>query len=331
MRLLATMKPVLTRGRTCESAGRLAKSVAALAWIAMLLLTMPPPAQAQSADSQPEESSCTRKAGVFQPGKAVEPPIALTPDLPAQTVNFGGGRGWKFIDVVLRASRPLPTDFSTSQLDLEVLRRLVRQGGTTTTVASRPLNFTEPRLNPRRDVITFTICVNGEGLNAGHYEGAVIAEGPDGIGPANLAISANAKNGTLFWSTLIITTLLVLVLLVWRGATTEQADKAKEVAEAVKGAPVAGGNAAVPEAVQQQATKVVEQNARWNLRSEVLANPMFWVSTLASAALATAAAFTIYSQNISWGADPAVDVFAVAAAVLAAAGFRSLILTTAGK
>jgi hypothetical protein len=83
--------------------------------------------------------------------------------------------------------------------------------------------------------------------------------------------------------------------------------------------------------LKPKAQKATQPNARWKLRRAVLSDLGFWLSTLASAAFALAAAFTIYSQNPSWGADPAVDAFAVGAAVLAAAGFRSLIATTAGK
>jgi len=304
------------------------------AWLFMLCLAAPTWAAARGTATAHEQSLCTRKAGTYSSGKSVTPPITLTPDLPAQTVNFGGGRGWKFLDVVLRASQPLPTDFDVHQLDLEVLRRLISQGDTTTTVSSRPITFTEPKLNPRRDLITFTICLTGEGLSAGHYTGAITVEGPDGIGPANLTINANAKDGTLFKITLAIAGILVFVLLVWRGATTVQTDQAKQVAATVRDATVAGGTItglSSAQTLQDTATKSVGARARWNLKGAVLTDPFFWLSTLISAAFALAAAFTIYSQNTAWGSDPAVDAFAVASAVLAAAGFRSLLASGAGK
>jgi hypothetical protein len=300
--------------------------------LATLCLAAPAAAAPHATAISHEQSLCTRNAGAYSPGNSVKPPITLTPDLPAQTVNFGGGRGWKYVDVVLRASQPLPTGFEISQLDLEVLRHLVSQGDTTTTVASGPITFTEPRLNPRRDVITFTICLNGAGLSAGHYAGAITAEGPDGIGPANLTINANAKDGRLFWITLALSGILVFVLLVWRGATGKQSDVTKQVAAAVSNAPVAGGNiTGLTEDLKTTASKSVGDKARWNLKRDVLTDPFFLLSTIISAAFAIAAAFTIYSQNTAWGSDPAVDAFAVASAVLAAAGFRSLLASGAGK
>jgi hypothetical protein len=301
--------------------------------IAIPLAAAPLAAGSVTAAPEQEESGCTRKPGVFEPGGTPEQsePIALTPDQPAETINFGGGRGWKFIDVVLRAARPLPNDFKVSQLDLEVLRRPTRRGDTTTTVATKPLSFTEPRLNPRRDVITFSICVNGDGLDAGHYVGAVAAEGPGGIGPANMTLNLNAKNGVLFWTTFSISFILVFFLLVWRGATTTQAEKAKDVADAVSKAQPSGALVEVPADVKRDAQAVVKKHARWDLKRDVLEDPFFWVSTGLAAAFAVAAAATIYAQNTGWGADPVVDAFAVISAVIAAAGFRSLIATAASK
>lgn len=80
--------------------------------VAVAVAFAAPPTAAASVTAAPagEESSCTRKPGVFKPGRTPAEeaePIALTPDQPAETLNFGGGRGWKFIDVVLRAARPV--------------------------------------------------------------------------------------------------------------------------------------------------------------------------------------------------------------------------------
>ena len=109
--------------------------------------------------------------------------------------------------------------------------------------------------------------VNGDGLTAGHYIGAVAAEAPEDIGPANITLNLKREDGVFFWTT----------------------------------------------------------------RDEVLTDPFFWVSTGLAAAFAVAAAATIYAQNSGWRADPVVDAFAVVSAVIAAAGFRSLIATAASK
>lgn len=154
--------------------------------VALFIALAAAPVQAATAS---EQSTCTRKSGQFERGTPVKKQIDLTPDQPTQTVNFGGGRGWQFADVVLKASPPLPRHFRVAQLDIEVLRRVTRQSESLVTVSLLPLTFTQPRLNPRRDRIVFTICVNGSSIDAGHYAGAITIEGPKGIGPTNVALN----------------------------------------------------------------------------------------------------------------------------------------------
>ena len=89
-----------------------------------------------------------------------------------------------------------------------------------------------------------------------------------------------------------------------------------------------------PQAVVTEKMKKTAEKAtvtRRKVSRDVLKNPIFYLTTAVSAAVAIGAAVTIYTQDTAWGSDPVTDVFAVATAVLAAAGFRSLLLTTAGK
>jgi hypothetical protein len=279
----------------------------------------------------PEQRMCTRHSGEFKAGVAVAPPVTLTPDLPTQTVNFGGGRGWQFAEVVLTAARPLPNSFDPSQLDVEVLRRFARQSETLSTVTLQQPTFTQPRLNPARNILTFAVCLNGANLGAGHYAGAITAEGA-GVGPTNLAFNLNAQNEVMFLWTLVVSGALVLFLLFWRGAATVQSDTAKDVAAVVDHAGVTPeGVLEVPAKVAPTAEKAVQARARWSLRTEVLTDPMFWAGTVLSAGAAVAAAWAIYAANTGWGASPVTDVFAIVSSIVAAAGFQSLITSAAGK
>jgi hypothetical protein len=181
-------------------------------------------------------------------------------------------------------------------------------------------------------VITFTVCLDGVGLGAGHYAGAVTVEGPPGIGPTNVALNVNAKNGTLALILWFVSGLLVLFLLVWRGLTTVQGEQAKIVANKVMAAPADEQVATVDVDAKEQAAKVVQPQARVKmLRGDALNDPMFWIGTLLSAAAAITVPWAVYASNTSWGADPITDGTALVSAVLAAAGFRSLIATAAGK
>ncbi len=262
----------------------------------------------------------------------MSPAVTLTPDLPTQTVNFGGGRGWQFAEVVLTASRPLPNSFEPSQLDIEVLRRFSRQSETLSTVTLPPPTFTEPSLNPARNTITFTVCFNGANLGAGHYTGTITVEGAQGLGSTNLAFNLNAQNATMFLWTLVVSGVLVLFLLFWRGAATVQSDTAKGVATAVDHAGVTpDGVLEVPAKVAPTAQKAVQTRARWSLKTEVLTDPMFWAGTVLSTAAAVAAAWAIYASNTGWGASPVTDIFGIVSSIIAAAGFQSLITSAAGK
>lgn len=299
-----------------------------LVCIAPLVLATAPAADGAAS----EAAQCTRRAGEFKPGPAVTPAVNLTPDLPTQTVNFGGGRGWQFAEVVLSASRPLPKSFAPSNLDIEVLRRFTRQSETLSTVTLPPPTFTEPRLNPSRDTITFTVCLNGASLGAGHYAGAITVEGVQGAGHTNLAFNLNAQDEGMFLATIIVTGLLVLVLLFWRAAATLQSDTAKGVAAEVDNANVtASGVLKVPANVAPSAEQAVRTRQRWSLRSEVLTDPMFWAGTILSTGAAVAAAWSIFAANTAWGASPVTDIFGIVSAIVAAAGFQSLITSAAGK
>lgn len=315
-----------------------------------LLIAAAGPAAASS--SPPEQAKCTRKASQFQEGPSASPKIVLTPDVATETINFGGGRGWQFADVVLRASQPLPASFSPSQLDIQVLRRFSRQSDALSTVAIEPPLFTEPQLNPRRNAITFTICLNGAKLGAGHYAGAITVEGPPGIESTNVALNINAQDSTMFWWTAIVAGLLVLILLFWRGATTVQGTAAKEAASHLQaadtaakadaeaaGAPAAAvakpaAGAATLEVSAEAVTaasKALQTRGGRSLSKEVVTDPLFLATTFLSTAAAIAAAWAIYAANTGWGSDPVTDIFGVVSGILAAAGLRSLIASAAGK
>jgi len=275
-------------------------------------------------------AECTRKAGEFSPGAAVKPAITLTPDLPTQTINFGGDRGWQFAEVVLSASRPLPWGFKPAQLDIEVLRQFARQSETDSSATLAPPTFTPPTINPSRNTITFAVCFDGSSLSAGHYTGAVTVEGLEGIGPTSLAFNLNAQNQALFLVVLFVTAALALFLLFWRGAAMVQSDNAKAVVAEVNMS-LAEGTTVVPEQAAADAQKPIKARQRFALKGEVLRDPMFWIGTLLSTIAAVAAAWSIYSANTSWGVNPVTEAFAIVSAVLAAAGFQSPLTSAAGK
>jgi hypothetical protein len=162
------------------------------------------------------EPECTRRAGEFTPAPALKTPVALTLDPDAQVVNFGGGRDQQEVDVVANMKPALPQSITPEQIDIDVPRRLRRVGDALTTVSARRPTFSLPRLNPARTRMAFVACVPGEGLEAGSYVGLVTIEGPEGVGPASLALTANAKDGGLFWLGSLVALVVAAILLVYK-------------------------------------------------------------------------------------------------------------------
>jgi hypothetical protein len=58
--------------------------------------------------------------------------------------------------------------------------------------------LTKPRIGGRKRV-TFTVCTDGSDLPAGRYTGLVTVDGPAGMESAAVTMTANAKNGVLWW------------------------------------------------------------------------------------------------------------------------------------
>ena len=70
--------------------------------------TTPQEPKREERRSTGEERKCTYEPAPLRSSKTVKPTVKLSPDQGAQIVNFGGERGWKFVDVVLNATPPLP-------------------------------------------------------------------------------------------------------------------------------------------------------------------------------------------------------------------------------
>ena len=140
-----------------------------------------------------EAPTCTRRAGQFAEGTPVKDPVTLAPDPDTQVINFGGRRQPQEVDIVVGIKPPLPPEVTPAMIDIDVPRRLRRIGDTLTTISSQIPMFSEPRINPARSRMSFVACVNGKGLEAGSYVGLITVEGPSGVGPASVTVTANCQ------------------------------------------------------------------------------------------------------------------------------------------
>lgn len=276
-----------------------------------------------------EKQDCPPGGYKTQSGKPLVP-VALVPDRETQVVNFGGGSGWQAADVVLKATPRLPSAVQADQIVLSVPRRLTRVSDNLPTAAIRKPLFTRPYINQTRDRITFTVCIDGEKLKAGVYQGTVAIEGPEGFGPTAVTLTINRRNAFAFWLSLGIAIVLVSGLMLLRGASEK---KTVAVGEATKGAAEATGGSQAD--LERAATKAGEIAARpvatktrlW----EPLTDPGWWLTSLLSLGLAVGAAYSIYAANPAWGADPVGSMFSTVGTCFAAAGFQSLITSLREK
>jgi hypothetical protein len=278
--------------------------------------------------SQPasEEGDCVRQAGEGRAGPALEPTVKLVPepDSASQVVNFGGSRGWQFADVVLNARPALPKSLEPREIRLEVLRRFTRTSDSLPTASAPTPRFTEPRISPGRDRITFTVCLNGTGLSAGSYSGNVLVEGPQGLAPASVSVTANAKNATLAWLGGVGVVLLAALFLVLRGAAARQAKTAEENAkEFATAADAAGRKRAV--AKQDQAPRGLMSYLK-----DVFKDLNWWVTSVVALGIAIGTIIGIYSATPAWGADTLGSVVSLVGPAFTAVGVQSVI-TSLGR
>jgi len=173
---------------------------------AVLLCALPPAAAAAE--------RCPRPFHHADRTRALRAPIALSRDGAVRIISFGRKRGLQTTDVVFRTSRPLPARIKPGNLGLDLTRKLVRQGDKLVTVAGIEPTFRGPQIAHSRRQLTFTVCVDGDGLAAGRYTGTVEAFGPRGLGTAQAAVSVAVKNATLFGAGVVLA-LLVAAAAIW--------------------------------------------------------------------------------------------------------------------
>jgi hypothetical protein len=220
--------------------------------------------------------------------------VTLTPDTPTEVVNFGPGRGTKDIDIVLNASAALPAWFTAGHLEVDVPRRLRRVGENLQSVTGSAPTLSAVRIGGHKRVV-FTVCIDGSKLPAGRYSGLVTVDGPAGIETAAVAITANAKNGVLWWWGFGGALLVALVVLFYRGAADRRT-----------------GTPAPP-----------WRTAAWG----AFTDPTWWASSLVSLGAAFGTVYAIYAGNPAWGEDGPAAVFALIGATLTAAGVQSFLAT----
>jgi hypothetical protein len=97
----------------------------------------------------------------------------------------------------VNSDRRLPSSVTSKQLNYQAL--IERSGETLESAGFPDPTFTEPRISADRRGITFTVCMNADGVDAGKYVGGVAVSGPEGLGEARVGVTANLKVNVLVW------------------------------------------------------------------------------------------------------------------------------------
>jgi hypothetical protein len=226
-------------------------------------------------------------------GRRLTPVVALTPNAQSaqRQENFGTSRGTKYLrDVRFTAEPPLPKTLTPAQLNFEAL--ISRTGDNLESTDFPDPTFTQPRISEDRKSVTFTICLNATGIDAGKYVGSVTAAGPPGLAPGTINLTVNAKEGSLFLIGAIVTFVLCLLLLL-----------AKDAAAHFK---KPGDN-------WWEALRLPLVDLRW------------WGATLVALGAAFGALYLAYANDPVWGANGLGAVIALIGSGVTAIGGKSVL------
>ena len=148
-----------------------------------------------------------------------------------------------------------------------------------------------------RTLITFTACLDSEGLGAGSYAGQIGISGPRKLQPASVAVVANLRDGKLFRRGLILALVAALVLMIYG-----------------------------------HVKKIRGQKTWWRaFWDNTRPDDGFWVESAIGLVAAGLAAGAVYAQDPAWGDDAFPSLVALGGTTLAAAGVQNLIATARGK
>ena len=269
-----------------------------------------------SSKRKPHPCSYSRTGATGSPLKRA---VKLTPDPSAAVVNFAGSGGSEFVDVVLNATPALPASVRSSQIRLEVLRRFTRTSQTARTEAAPTPTFTQPRISPNRDRITFTACLNGSGLKAGSYAGNVYIEGPPGLSPVSVSITENATNADLAAVGTIAALALAFVFLWLRGAAARQVAAEQVQAEQL----VTAAKAYDTDRIDEATAAAPKPVGAYLL--EVFKDLNWLITTLVALGAAFGTIVGIYDSNPAWGVDTLGSVISLVGPAFTAVGVQSVV------
>jgi hypothetical protein len=236
---------------------------------------------------------CTRQSGPApQAGAAIQDPVTLSaePNSVQKLRNFDTSRAPKQIRLfVLQSDKRLPNSVTPAQLGFDA--SLERASTTLETVDFKDPTYSEPRISADRRKITFNVCLDPAGLDAGKYVGTVTVSGPEGLSDASVGITANLKESDWFWRGSIAAGLIAFLLLLFKGTSSKK-----------------------------------KESENWRAAFvECIADPVWWVSSAIALGAAFGALWRVYVEDPAWGATGLGAALALVGTAFAAVGGQALL------
>jgi hypothetical protein len=242
---------------------------------------------------QAKTPECPRKLNDAEPGAALKPAVTLTPTAQSaqKQVNFGTDTDPKPIqDVRLTSNRALPESVTPAQINFEAL--ISRSGDTLESTDFPDPTFTQPRISADRKAVTFTVCLDPEGISAGKYVGTITVSGPPGLSATSINLTVTAKNGSLFELGIVVAVVLCFVLLLFKDAVAW----------------------------------FKEPGDNWlNALKKPLIDMRWWAATVIGLGAAFGTLYAGYANDPAWGANGFAAVIALVGSGVAGIGGKSII------
>jgi hypothetical protein len=240
---------------------------------------------------------CPRRLTDGANAKALSSPVVLSPATGSaqRIVNFGESRKTKIVRrLTFIADKPLPDTVTAQQLNFDAL--VSRAGETLESTDFPDPTFSEPRISPDRQAITFDACLDPGSIPAGKYVGSITLSGPPGVSAASVALTVNAKTATWFYAGAGLALVAAFILLVVKDAA----------------------------AYRSKTTPVPSWGHSF---AHPLGDPIWWVTTVFALGAAFGTLWAVYANNPAWGSGEFSDVSALIGAAFAAVGGHTIIST----
>ncbi|MDA0167644.1 hypothetical protein OJ998_00980 [Solirubrobacter taibaiensis] len=276
--------------------------------------------QATSARCPNPSGSAPRYSGPVKTAVSLQPEGSST----SQVINFGSGRkaDYRQFNIAVQSGTDDLPPVIDDRLVL-VADQMLRVGDTTDSVTFPEPTFSQIKQTGNRKRVRFTACLTPPAdLPAGRYVGVITLEGPPGIEPTTVTITANVKDGVGFRIAVVVAGLLAFLVLLYKGANDERGRRLRDL-EAANVTRELDGE-------PNQAYVIAES---WSRAAAARLRDPGWLGPSLAAIVSTFGALAAaYLNNPAWGESGLVaSATALIGTALAAVGAKELFTASGSR